>query len=51
MIRSLIQEIRLVPENGRVQVELRRELAGILACRQTASSLAALRLPGGRKSR
>jgi hypothetical protein len=31
MIRSLIQEIRLVPENGRVQVQLRGELAGILA--------------------
>jgi plasmid stabilization system protein ParE len=31
LIRSLIEEIRLVPEDGRLRVELRGELAGILA--------------------
>jgi hypothetical protein len=31
LVRSLIEEIRLVPENGRLRVELRGELAGILA--------------------
>ena len=31
LIRSLIDEIRLVPEGGALQVELRGELAGILA--------------------
>jgi hypothetical protein len=30
-IRSLIQEIRLVPENGRLEIELAGDLAGILA--------------------
>jgi site-specific DNA recombinase len=31
LIRSLIDEIRLVPEDGELRVELRGELAGILA--------------------
>jgi site-specific DNA recombinase len=31
LIRSLIEEIRLVPEDGKLRVELRGELAGILA--------------------
>jgi hypothetical protein len=31
LIRSLIEEIRLVPEDGALRVELRGELAGILA--------------------
>jgi site-specific DNA recombinase len=31
LIRSLIDEIRLVPEDGRLRLELRGELAGILA--------------------
>ena len=31
LIRSLIQEIRLIPEDGRLRVELKGELAGILA--------------------
>jgi hypothetical protein len=31
LIRSLIDEIRLVPDNGELRVELRGELAGILA--------------------
>jgi site-specific DNA recombinase len=31
LIRSLIDEIRMVPENGQLRVELRGELAGILA--------------------
>lgn len=31
LIRSLIEEIRLVPKDGQLQVELRGELAGILA--------------------
>jgi site-specific DNA recombinase len=31
LIRSLIEEIRLIPENGKLRVELRGELAGILA--------------------
>jgi site-specific DNA recombinase len=31
LIRSLIDEIRLVPEDGQLRVELRGELAGILA--------------------
>ena len=31
LIRSLIEEIRLVPENGELRVELKGELAGILA--------------------
>ena len=30
-IRTLIDEIRLVPENGELRIELRGELAGILA--------------------
>jgi site-specific DNA recombinase len=30
-IRSLIEEIRLIPEDGRLRIELRGELAGILA--------------------
>jgi hypothetical protein len=30
-IRSLIDEIRLVPEDGALKIELRGELAGILA--------------------
>ena len=30
-IRSLIDEVRLVPENGRLEIELRGALAGILA--------------------
>jgi DNA invertase Pin-like site-specific DNA recombinase len=30
-IRSLIEEVRLVPENGRLEIELRGALAGILA--------------------
>ncbi|MDF2811348.1 MAG: hypothetical protein K0S56_2379 [Microvirga sp.] len=32
LIRSLVEVIRLVPENGELKVELRGELAGILAC-------------------
>ena len=31
MIHSLIDEIRLVPEGGALKIELRGELAGILA--------------------
>ena len=31
LLRSLIEEIRLVPKDGQLQVELRGELAGILA--------------------
>ena len=31
VIRSLIDEVRLVPENGRLEIELRGALAGILA--------------------
>jgi hypothetical protein len=31
LIRSLIEEIRLVPNNGALQVELRGALAGVLA--------------------
>jgi hypothetical protein len=31
LIRSLIEEIRLVPDGGALKVELRAELAGILA--------------------
>lgn len=31
LIRSLIDEVRLVPEDGQLRVELRGELAGILA--------------------
>ena len=31
LIRSLIEEIRLVPDAGKLQIELRGELAGILA--------------------
>ena len=31
LIRSLIEEIRLIPEDGRLRIELRGELAGILA--------------------
>jgi site-specific DNA recombinase len=31
LIRSLIDEIRLVPDNGELRIELRGELAGILA--------------------
>ena len=31
IIRSLIDEIRLVPEDGALKIELRGELAGILA--------------------
>jgi site-specific DNA recombinase len=31
LVRSLIDEIRLVPEYGRLRVERRGELAGILA--------------------
>jgi hypothetical protein len=31
LIRSLIDEIRLVPEDGRLRIELHGELAGILA--------------------
>jgi hypothetical protein len=30
-IRSLIEEVRLVPENGRLEIELAGALAGILA--------------------
>ena len=31
LIRSLIEEIRLIPEDGRLRIELRGKLAGILA--------------------
>ena len=31
LIRSLIEEIRLVPESGELRLELKGELAGILA--------------------
>ena len=52
LIRSLIDQIRLVPENGELRIELRGALAGILALARTARSPAALRLPGWRsKSR
>jgi hypothetical protein len=30
-LRALIDEIRLVPENGRIEIELAGDLAGILA--------------------
>jgi hypothetical protein len=30
-LRSLIEEIRLVPENGKLEIEIRGDLAGILA--------------------
>jgi site-specific DNA recombinase len=42
LVRSLIDEIRLVPEHGMLRVELRGELAGILALS------AAGKKPGGR---
>ena len=31
VLRSLIDEVRLVPENGRLEIELAGDLAGILA--------------------
>ena len=31
VLRSLIEEVRLVPENGRLEIELAGDLAGILA--------------------
>jgi site-specific DNA recombinase len=43
LIRSLIDEIRLVPENGELQVELRGELAGIMALAADSKK------PGGRE--
>jgi len=30
LIRSLVEEIRLVPEGGELKIELRGDLAGIL---------------------
>ena len=41
LIRSLIEEIRLIPEDGQLRIELRGELAGILALS------AAGNMPGG----
>jgi hypothetical protein len=46
LIRSLIDEIYLVPEDGQLRVELRGELAGILALAADSRSSAAFRLPG-----
>ena len=37
-LRDLIDEVRLVPENGRLEIELFGELAGILALARTARS-------------
>ena len=37
MLRSMIQTIRLVPEEGELAIELVGELAGILALRQEKS--------------
>jgi site-specific DNA recombinase len=36
IIRSLIQEIRLIPSDGALTIELRGDLAGILAFSQAA---------------
>jgi hypothetical protein len=41
LIRSLIDEVRLVPEDGRLRVELRGEFAGIFAL------VASAKKPGG----
>ena len=38
LVRSLIEEVRLVPEAGALQVELRGELAGILALCEVRNS-------------
>ncbi len=38
VVRSLIAEVRLVTESGALQVELRGELAGILALCETRNS-------------
>ena len=40
VIRGLIQELRLIPENGILQFELYGELAGILALCEAKSSKA-----------
>ncbi len=37
IVRSLIDEIRLVPESGALKIELRGELAGILALASEAT--------------
>jgi hypothetical protein len=50
LIRSLIDGIRLVPENGELLwVELHGALAGILALAADSKKPAALRLPGWRR--
>jgi hypothetical protein len=38
ILRSLIEEIRLVPENGRLEIEVVGDLAGILALGVNANS-------------
>ena len=47
MLRSMIQTIRLVPENGELTIELIGELAGILAV--TSEKSPRLCGPGGRQ--
>jgi hypothetical protein len=46
LIRSLIDEIRLVPEDGKLRVELRGELAGVLVLAADTKSPATKTPPG-----